>query len=264
MQAFQNVQRLAAVTALTLGATLAQAADGDFSEAQQQAIGKIAADYLVAHPEVLVQASQALQAKRQEQQVQALANAAVADAKPLLNDAKTPAVGPKDASVSVVEFFDYQCVYCYHMADTVEKLVEANPKVRFVFKEFPVFGSRWPASLLAAEAGQYVYAQKGAKAYLDYHNGVYATGHNEGQLQETDIAGVLGKAGIDLNKVKAQSATLQAQLQGNMKLGGGMGVSGTPTFIVMPSKNPSIDKISVIPGAADQDALQKAIDKARS
>jgi protein-disulfide isomerase len=253
---------IAAMALLAGGDRLAWADEAGFSQAQQDAIGKIAADYLVKHPEVLVQVSQALQQKRQQQELSQLTQGALTAGDALLADPATPAVGPKDAKVSVVEFFDYQCVYCYRMSETVEKLVKDNPKVRFVFKEFPVFGSRWPASVLAAETGQYVYAKKGADAYLKYHNGLYATGKNEGKLAESDIAAAAKGAGVALEAVKADTTPLETQLQANMKLGNDMGVSGTPTFIVMPSKGASADTVTVIPGATDLETLQKAIDRA--
>ncbi|WP_181959167.1 thioredoxin domain-containing protein, partial [Klebsiella pneumoniae] len=71
----------------------------------------------------------------------------------LLNDKGTPSYGPADAKVTVVEFFDYQCIYCARLAPELEKVIKANPDVRFVFKEFPIFGQRWPASLSAAKTG---------------------------------------------------------------------------------------------------------------
>lgn len=235
---------------------------GGFNASQQDAIGKIAADYLIKHPEVLVQVSQALQQKQQEEQISQLTVGAVASADALLNDAKTPAVGPKDAKVAIVEFFDYQCIYCYHMSETVEGLIKANPNVRFVFKEFPVFGARWPASILAAEAGQYVYAKKGGEAYLKYHNGLFATGKNEGKLTEQDVEKALKAVDLKLADVKADAKTLESQIQANMDLGSKMQIQGTPTFVVMPTKGATADSVTVIPGATDTENLQKAIDAA--
>lgn len=46
-------------------------------------------------------------------------------------------------------------------APELEKVIKANPDVRFVFKEFPIFGQRWPASLSAAKTGLQIWKQKG-------------------------------------------------------------------------------------------------------
>jgi len=143
---------------------LAAAADSaTFTDAQQQAIGKIASDYIIAHPEVLVQASQKLQAQQQQQQASDSLTAVLANAPALLQDKDTPSYGPKDAKVAFVEFFDYQCLYCSHMAPLVEQTIKANPNVRFVFKEWPIFGDRWKASITAAETGLNIIKTKNLK-----------------------------------------------------------------------------------------------------
>lgn len=82
----------------------------------------------------------------------------------------------------VVEFFDYQCIWCSRFAPELEKAIKNNRKVRYFFMEWPVFGSRWPASLLAAKTGLQVWKEQGAEAYLKYHNDLYGTGLNEGKL----------------------------------------------------------------------------------
>lgn len=83
-----------------------------FTPEQEARIGEIAKDYLLAHPEVLVEVSQKLQAQQQEKQQQAMTAAVVQNQAALLNDKGTPSYGPADAKVTVVEFFDYQCIYC--------------------------------------------------------------------------------------------------------------------------------------------------------
>ncbi|XBS69557.1 hypothetical protein ABK905_24885 [Acerihabitans sp. KWT182] len=80
-------------------------AEAPFTPAQQEAIGKIAADYLTAHPEILVQISQKLQAQQAQEQANALTEGVLNNQAALLNDKDTPAVGPADAKVAVVEFF---------------------------------------------------------------------------------------------------------------------------------------------------------------
>lgn len=159
-----------------------------FTPVQEARMGEIAKDYLLAHPEVLVEVSQKQQAQQQEKQQQAMTAAVIENQAALVNDEGTPSYGPADAKVTVVEFFDYQCIYCARLAPELEKVIKASPGVRFMFKEFPIFGQRWPASLSAAKTGLQVWKQKGADAYLNHHNAIYATGHNEGKLTDADIS----------------------------------------------------------------------------
>ncbi|QNQ22781.1 hypothetical protein HF650_14650 [Kosakonia sp. SMBL-WEM22] len=81
---------------------------------QEARIGKIAADYLLARPDVLVQVSQKLQQQQREQlgmRLKVMNNQAA-----LLRDADKPVTGPAGAKVAVIEFFDYQCVFCRRLA----------------------------------------------------------------------------------------------------------------------------------------------------
>ncbi|MBM1020190.1 hypothetical protein EIC82_04005 [Enterobacter sp. A11] len=77
----------------------------------------------------------------------------------------------------------------------MEALMQANPQVRYVFKEWPIFGARRPTSMDTAETGLQIWHQKGAATYLAYHNAVFATGHNEGKLTRQDIHRASVKAG---------------------------------------------------------------------
>src|SRR3546814_8484669 len=67
------------------------------------------------------------------------------------------AVGPADAKVSVVEFFDYRCGFCKRMMPDVMRLISDKPHVRVVLKEFPVLG---PESVTASRAALAVLRQK--------------------------------------------------------------------------------------------------------
>lgn len=121
-----------------------------FTPEQEAKIGKIAADYLVAHPEVLLQASQKLQQIQAEQQASAATQAVLKNAAVLTQDKNTPTYGPANGKVTVIEFFDYQCVYCSRLA-VMEQVIKAHPQTRFAFKEWPIFGGRWESSLEAAK-----------------------------------------------------------------------------------------------------------------
>ena len=91
----------------TLAADATRATSPLFTPEQEARIGEVAKDYLVAHPEILIEVSQKLQVQQQEKQQQAMTAAVIQHQAALLNDKGTPSYGPKDAKVTVVEFFDY-------------------------------------------------------------------------------------------------------------------------------------------------------------
>jgi protein-disulfide isomerase len=248
------------LTGALLGATLfrlgdAAAAPCAFTPEQEARIGKIAADYLVAHPEVLLQASQKLQQIQQEQQASAAPQAVLKNAAALTQDKNTqPTAGERQ--VTVIEFFDYQCIYCSRLAPVMEQVIKENPQTRFAFKEWPIFGSRWESSL-TAKTGLQIYQQKGAEAYLTYHNGIY-TGHNEGKLTAADVQQQAKKVNFDAKK----APDVEAVLESTNQLAQEIGLSGTPGVIVMPTTGATEATITVFPGLADKDSLDAAIKKA--
>ncbi|HCR1910593.1 TPA: thioredoxin domain-containing protein [Enterobacter kobei] len=239
-------------------ASAAPVASGVFTPEQEARIGEIAKDYLLAHPDVLVEVSQKLEAQQQEAQRVAMTQAVLRHQDALLDDKSTPSYGPADAKVAFIGFFDYQCSVCARQAPVIESLMKANPQVRYVFKEWPIFAHRWTPSLTAAKTGLQVWQQKGADAYLAYHNALYATGHDEGRLTQADINRAASQAG----KLKGKSDEMLAVLSRTDALAQNLGLRGTPGMIVMPVNGASADNVTVIPGGADQSTLQAAIDKA--
>lgn len=167
----------------------------DFTPAQQARIGEIAADYLVAHPDVLIEVSKKLQARQAEMRSQAYVQAAVKAHRLLMQLDGIPVKGPAESKVIVTEFFDYECIACSAMAPVMEKVMSSNPDVRFAFRDWTIFASRYPESKQASRRGLSIYRNQGADAYMTYHNGIYRTGHNEGKLTGEDIEQAAKAAG---------------------------------------------------------------------
>ncbi|MGE9552897.1 DsbA family protein [Erwinia amylovora] len=263
MMTFRHTALALLVSLSTLPALAAETAQpgvtaAAFTPEQEARIGQVAADYLVAHPEILVQVSQKLQEQQQARQMKTMTEAVLRHRDALLDDKTTPSYGPADAKVAFVEFSDYQCSVCARQAPVIESLMKANPQVRYVFKEWPIFAQRWEPSLTAAKTGLQVWQQKGADAYLAFHNALYATDHDEGRLTPADIT----KAAMQAGKLKGSSDKTMEVLSRTDALAQNLGFRGTPGMIVMPVNGATADNVTVIPGGADQAMLQAAIDKA--
>lgn len=141
----------------------------------------------------------------------------------------------------------------------MEQVIKAHPQTRFAFKEWPIFGGRWVSSLEAAKTGLQIYQQKGADAYLAYHNGIYATGHNEGKLTMADIQQQAKKAGFDAKK----AADVEPVLQSINDLAQEIGLSGTPGVIVMPTTGCHGSQHHRLPGAGRQSLAGSRHQKSR-
>lgn len=179
----------------------------------------------------------------------------------------TPKSDVKDPEVVVYEFFDYQCMYCSKLAPQIEKVMQDNSNVQVVFAEFPIFGERAPASEYAAEVGTAIYKLYGADAYVKYHNGIFATGEDEGKLKDSTIDKVAVQCGADLTKVKKaiKDDKIADHLRDTLKLGfENLGIQGTPFLVIAPAVNANADNTTVIGGYTDADNIQSAIDKAKT
>ncbi|MBS0352272.1 MAG: thioredoxin domain-containing protein, partial [Proteobacteria bacterium] len=97
-----------------------------FSPNQQQQIQQIVHDYLVNNPEVLVEASQALQNKEVAKAKEDALKGINGNKSKIFNDPASPTAGNPNGNAIVVEFFDYQCVHCKEMQPTMEKLLSSN------------------------------------------------------------------------------------------------------------------------------------------
>jgi len=235
---------------------------GGFNDLQRNEFGEAARDYLLAHPDILLQMSEKLEAQQQSaanRTVQTALTTQPALQATLLHDPTTPVIHP-DGAVTVVQFFDYQCIWCARMAPVVADFVRDNPDVRFVFKEFPIFGSRWPMSVQAARTGLTLWQLKGGDAYLAYHNAVFASGENEGRLSQPTVNAALAAAGAAPMTLLPET---QKALLATRELAQQLNISGTPAFIVMPTRNARPEQVTPLYGAVDTKALQTAVMQAK-
>ncbi|MCL9781132.1 thioredoxin domain-containing protein [Vibrio sp. S4M6] len=240
-----------ALAAVALAGCSAQ--NSDFSTTQKAQIEKIASQYIIQHPEVLIKATETLKQQQLAAQNNEQVQAVLQHTKQLLDDSTTPYVGPKDAKVNVIEFFDYNCIFCSKISPVVRDLQKANPDVRFIYKETPIFGMRWESSRYGADMGNWIFAQKGSKAYNTFHNAVYESGEVEGKLTNKEVDKAAKLAGVDVSKFKSDNSFMN-----NLQLFGELSFRGTPALIVMPTQGANKDNIKIIRGY-DPAALKAAI-----
>ena len=69
--------------------------------------------------------------------------------KAVMDDPVAPKRAGPGYDVTIVEFFDYNCPYCRRMEPVLDGLLASDPKVRIVYRDWPIFG---PASREAARA----------------------------------------------------------------------------------------------------------------
>ena len=252
----KTLVKVSFIAALSLGLSLPAAARSQsFSSSQKKQIEQVIHNYLINNPEVLVEASKSLQKKQQQNMMQQAQSAIEANSQALFNDKNSPVVGNAKGKVTVVEFFDYQCVHCKKMAPVMAKLVADDPSVRVVYKDFPIFGK---GSEFAARAA--LAAQMQGK-YESLHQALI---HSEQRLNPAVVIKLADGVGINTTKLKAdmKSEEVQKQLETTMHLAEQLHLMGTPAFVVASTPNGQYKKGGksfFIPGAASLQNLQSMI-----
>ena len=189
------------------------------------AIRQIIREYLIEHPEVLIEAQQALQAKRAAQEAEQAQQAIQLYRDELLFDPEAPVAGNPDGAVTLVEFFDYRCGYCRRVKPTVETLLAENDDLRLVFKEFPILG---PESTEAARAAL---AARNQGSYEAFH---WALMETDGSFDRDHILSVARSVGLDDQRLARdmEDPALDSLLERNAALANALGIGGTPAFVI--------------------------------
>jgi protein-disulfide isomerase len=144
-----------------------------------------------------------------------------------LAEADSPAIGPPNAPVTVVEFSDFQCPYCARAAPVVKEIREHfGDKVRVVFRDFPLPMHKDAAK--AAEAG--ACAREQGK-FWEMHDKLFSDQNHLGVAELKESAKALGLDAEAFNSC-LDSGRHEATWKENTRDGERYGVSGTPFFFV--------------------------------
>lgn len=138
--------------------------------------------------------------------------------------------GPANAKQTFVEFYDYDCPFCRASLPTIKKFYQANKdKVRFALIEYPIEQLHGASAVFAGKAS--IAARRQPERYMDFHFALLA---EEGAITEAMIYDNAAKAGMDINKLKAdiQDPAVQKALDDSIALARKTGIDGTPTFII--------------------------------
>ena len=106
-------------------------------------------EYILENPEIIRDAIIKLQEKELQEEQELYRDSIVSAKDALENDPRDASIGSKNAKVTVVEFFDYNCGFCKRSTPWVEEAIEKyGDDVRFVFKELPILDDRTRTCLL--------------------------------------------------------------------------------------------------------------------
>ena len=201
-------------------------------------------DAIRENPGIIEEAVQLLREQEEARQL-AAARAVLADRAYLEDGA--PVLANADGDITVIEFLDYNCPYCKRAMDEVATLVEADPNVRRVVREWPILGE---GSVVAARAAL---AAREQGRYQEMHEALMG-------LQRADEAAVMATAeslGLDMGKLEADmnDPAINAHFERSHELAQAMGFTGTPSFVIGDE---------LLPGVVPADGLRAVVDAERA
>jgi protein-disulfide isomerase len=204
------------------------------------AVERVVRNYILANPEILPEAMDRLQMRESARAVKAVGPG-------LTRPFAGAWAGNPDGDVTVITFMDYNCGYCRASLPAIAELLRRDPKVRIVYREYPVLGAesgeaaRW--ALAAAEQGK----------FPAFHDALFAGG----QVSQASISAAAARAGVDVARARQAMATpaIDAEIAGNHAFGTQLRMTGTPAWVIG-------DR--VISGALDYAELADAVEKARA
>jgi len=133
--------------------------------------------------------------------------------------------GNQNGDVTLVEYYDYQCSHCRHMADVIDLLIDKNPDLKVVYRVTPVLGKNsWyaaRASLAARTQGK----------YEAFHDGLVA---QRGRITKQVVNKVAKRVGLDMRRLKKDmySDFVSMEIKGHLSQSSELGVRSIPTIFL--------------------------------
>jgi len=143
-------------------------------------------------------------------------------------------LGNPNAEITIVEFGDYQCTFCYKFHDeTMDKINQKYIKtanVNFIYKDFPLNGEQ---SILASEAS---YCAQKQNKFWEYHDMLYNNwgGENTGWITENVLHGFARDVGLNLDEFSQclENSEYRQKVLDNEQFAREIGINATPSFLI--------------------------------
>ncbi|NIA02581.1 MAG: thioredoxin domain-containing protein [Nitrospirae bacterium] len=148
-------------------------------------------------------------------------------------------IGDEDAPVTIVEFSDYQCPYCYKFYTGAYPELKKNyvdtGKVKIVFRDLPL--SFHEGAYPAALAAECVRAQFGDEGYFAMHNKLFENQDvlsGDAQSVAISLEGFARDVGIDpdLYNECVANDTYKDEIFADISAAQSIGIDGTPSFVI--------------------------------
>lgn len=223
----------------------------DYLARNPEIIEGIVENYLVEHPQVVQNALDELVRRREVAALDKQAAAIERNADLLFNQTTDVALGNPEASVVLVEFYDYNCSYCRQVMPDLFSVLDGDDDLRLILKPLPILGYE---SFEAALVGAALHRQDPSGAsYRQFHESLFA---GRGVADKSSAMAIAAGLGADVSRIEADMSNAQIllALDKNRRLADDLGITGTPSFVL---------GSRIILGAIGPDALRARIEAER-
>ena len=200
---------------------------------------------LEEHPDIVVNALQKYEEKRHEIEAIKMDALSTMHLDELNSDKGLPYVGPKNAKVTIVEFFDFSCGYCREISPVVKQIIENNPDVKVVFKPLT-----FVSDISKYEAEVAFVAHKHGK-FMEYYTNIM----NTKVKTKNDVNNIALKVGLYKSDIEKgiKAGNFDKTLKEVSKLTETLNIHGVPTLFINGSRINTMDYF----------VIQEEIDKAK-
>jgi len=176
------------------------------------------------------------------------------------------ALGTAKTNITLLEFGDYQCQYCARFHRDTKDLIVNNyvntGTINFLFKDFVINDRPTDRLSTLAAIGSYCAAEQGK--YWQYHDEVYrnSKGENTDWVSKNSLTQFAVYAGVtDIDKFSAclDSKKYQSLVTTNDNLARSLGLTSTPTFILIAEGKPPIPIVGAQPYSVFEGAINQVL-----
>jgi protein-disulfide isomerase len=206
-------------------------------------------EYLLKNPRILQRVSAALDEEIKAAEAEQARVAIAEQQAEIYDDPDHIVIGNPNGDVTLVEMFDYNCGYCRQALPDLAQLIDEDPNLKVILKEFPILSQE---SVDAARVA--IIVGESDADYWTFHQKLFTS---RGRVDGKTALAAAEEVGLNPVNIQLEMGTprIDAILQKSYALANALSVSGTPTFILGDE---------IIPGAVGVNALRDRIANIRA
>lgn len=178
-----------------------------------------------------------------------------------ITDFRLPSVedhvrGNQEATIAIVEFSDFECPFCAQLHPTLERIIEENRDVKWIYRHFPLT-SIHSRAYAAAVASECVAKLGGNEAFWKFADAMFENQHRLGEPLSAETANALG-IGQSAFAACVSDSSVSAQVDSDAEEAVQSGGRGTPFVVVVTASG----KLIPFSGALPYEDIKRLVDQA--